>query len=881
MAKEIAEVKRLLDDESKGGIWRKWGAYMAERQWGTVREDYSADGTAWDYLPHDHARSRTYRWGEDGLLGWCDEGGAINFSIGLWNERDPILKERLFGLTNSEGNHGEDVKELYYYLDGLPSGAFMKALYKYPINAYPYQELIETNANRSKLEPEYELVDSSAMEKGVFDVTVSYAKFDPDQTAIRVELCNTSDQSAKLHFLGQVTLTNYWAPHPEEKMGEINPDQSGNALSIESPRAGKVEFRTYTKPGWLFTNNESNNERLFGAPNRTPYVKDAFHRLIVNGETEAVNPAKTGTKAAAHYELDLAAGESHTFYFVLQPNGSSVPSEEDIQTLFKDRQKEADEFYEQVSPGLSPDISLIHRQCYAGMLWTKQLYRYDVKKWLDGDPGLPPPPESRKSGRNSRWTHFSSKDVISMPDKWEYPWFAAWDLAFHTVAFSLIDPSFAKRQLRILAREWYMHPNGQIPAYEWAFGDVNPPVRAWAAWRIYQIDRRITGKADRSFLERMFHKLLISFTWWVNRKDEEGNNVFEGGFLGLDNIGVFDRNMHLSQGDRLQQSDGTSWMAMFCIQMLKIAIELAREDSGYEDIAIKFFEHFMYIASAINGEAGTDEPLWNEEDGFYYDVLDCNGQRTFMKVRNAVGIIPLFAVTTLEADVWDKLPNFTKHVEWFLKNKPELTENVTYMEDLGMHKRRLLSIVNRDQLQKILEKVLDPNEFLSDYGVRALSKYHAEHPYSLTLGGNTFTVDYEPGESTTGSFGGNSNWRGPIWMPINYLLIESLQQFDYYYGDTLTVEFPVGTGDKVTLDQVAAGLEKRLLSIFQFGSNGHRPVHNQVQSYAQKGPWEDLVLFYEYFHGDSGRGVGASHQTGWTAMISKIINQLYVSHPDN
>ncbi len=874
-----AEIQRLKEDDAQGGVWRKWGAYMAERQWGTVREDYSADGGAWDYLPHDQARSRAYRWGEDGLLGWCDEGGYFNFSIGLWNERDPILKERLFGLTNSEGNHGEDVKELYYYLDGLPSGAFMKALYKYPIQSYPYEDLVATNKSRGKYQPEYELVDSAALRDGWFDVTVSYAKIDTDQTAIRVEIKNCSSSAANIHLLGQVAMTNVWSWNNKVQPPKLSLNQGGNSIQVQCQRLGNHRFVAYSKPEWIFTENETNSSKLFGTPNRTPYVKDAFHRFVVNGDPTVVNPANVGTKAAARYAITLAAQETSVCYFAIQPESAPNLSLTEIADLFELRQHESDEFYETVSPGLEADLNLVHRQCFAGLLWTKQLYRYDVNRWLDGDPSEPPPPESRKSGRNCRWRHFGSAEVLSMPDKWEYPWFAAWDLAFHTVAFALIDPAFAKRQLRLLTREWYMHPNGQIPAYEWAFGDVNPPVHAWAAWRIYQIDRRITEKGDREFLQRIFHKLLINFTWWVNRKDQEGNNVFEGGFLGLDNIGVFDRNMHLAEGDRLQQSDGTSWMAMFCIQMLKIALELAKEDMSYEDIAIKFFEHFLYIAAAINGEGGMNDSLWNPEDGFYYDVLDCNGERTFMKVRSAVGIIPLFAVTTLDAEDLDRLPNFKKHVEWFLANKPQLTQNVTYMEDLGMHKRRLLSIVSRDQLQQILGKVLDPGEFLSDFGIRALSKYHADHPYSLNLGGATFSVDYEPGESTTGSFGGNSNWRGPIWMPINYLLVESLQQFDYYYGDTFTVEYPTGSRESTTLDRVAAGLEKRLVSIFQFDSTGNRPVHNHVSQYARSGQWKDLLLFYEYFHGDTGRGVGASHQTGWTAMIAKIINQLYVSNP--
>lgn len=875
-----AEVGRLIEDRETHGKWRTWGAYVAERQWGTVREDYSADGCAWDYLPHDHARSRAYRWGEDGLFGWCDEQGFLNFAIGLWNEKDPILKERLFGLTNSEGNHGEDVKELYYYVDGLPSGAYMKALYKYPISAYPYEELIEVNKARGRSRPEYELIDSQALEDGWFDVAVTYAKIDSNQTAIRIEVTNQSDRAASIHVLGQLWFRNTWSWEKTPHRPKISLDSNGTSVIAELEPFPSYRLQALERTSWLFTENETNVERLFGAPNHSPYVKDAFHEFVVHGKTDAVNPDHEGTKAAAHYGITLGARETCTLCFVLQPIDEAVPPQGDIEKLFELREKEADAFYERVSPGLPTDAALVHRQCFAGLLWTKQLYIYDVEKWLNGDPLQPTPPESRLQGRNSRWATFGANEVLSMPDKWEYPWFAAWDLAFQAMAFALIDPSFAKRQMLLLMRAWYMHPNGQIPAYEWAFGDVNPPVHAWAAWRIYTIDRRLTGKGDVEFLEKVFHKLLLNFTWWVNRKDEEGNNIFEGGFLGLDNIGVFDRNMNLGPGVRLQQSDGTSWMAMFCIQMLKIALELAVVKPAFEDIATKFFEHFLYIAAAMSGTGRNCESLWDDEDGFYYDVLERDGVREFIKVRSAVGIIPLFAVTTLEEKDLEKVPHFRERVEWFMTHKPELTQNVTFMECSGDEKRRLLSIVNKEQLGRIMEKLFDEDEFLSAYGIRALSKHHHLHPYSITLGSSDFSVDYEPGESTTGSFGGNSNWRGPIWMPINYLLIESLQQFDYFYGDTLKTKIPSSSKKTSSLGHAAAVLEKRLLSIFTVGKDGNRPVHAHQSQYSQLGPWKDLVLFYEYFHGESGRGVGASHQTGWTAVISKIINQLYVSHPE-
>ncbi len=857
--------------------WYDWGTYLSERQWGSVREDYSATGAAWEYLPHDHARSRTYRWGEDGLFGWCDRLGKLNFSIALWNGKDPILKERLFGLTNSEGNHGEDVKELYYFLDGVPTAAYMKALYKYPIEAYPYDDLVAENKRRTKADREYELLDTGVFDAGYFDIQVEYAKPDRDAVYIRITVTNQSQAKAELTLLPQLWFMNTW----DWKAGNAHPVMTALAdghVHCSHPDFGDMYWACQDGPSVIFTENETNKERLFGSPNDTPYVKDAFHRFIVNGETHAVNPAKSGTKAGAIYKLSLKAGESQKVHLKLSTKDDIPINLAVVEALFEARIKEADEFYEALSPNLPPDIALIQRQAFAGMLWSKQFYHYDVETWLTGDPLQPTPPLEHQHGRNSHWRHVHTAEILSMPDTWEYPWFAAWDLAFHTVTFALIDPEFAKSQLILLNREWLMHPNGQIPAYEWSFDDVNPPVHAWAAWRTYTIERKATGKGDIQFLERIFHKLLLNFTWWVNRKDNFGDNVFEGGFLGLDNIGMIDRNQVLADGLTLEQSDGTSWMAIFSLQMLTIALELADHDPAYEDVASKFFEHFLYIAKAMNDMGPEGMSLWDDEDGFFYDALHrTDGSREYVKVRSAVGIIPLFAVAVAERDALQKFPGFLRRMNWFLEHRPDLTKYVASLVESGQENRRLMSIVSKEQLGRILQRVLDPNEFLSDYGIRALSKCYGPDPYSLKVGNMSATIDYEPCESTTGAFGGNSNWRGPIWMPINYLLIEALQLYDHYYGKEFTVEMPCGSGNWVTLDVVAAELENRLLRIFTQDKTGNRPVHENQPLYAKNGPWANQVLFYEYFCGDSGRGVGASHQTGWTGLIAKIINQLYVT----
>lgn len=870
-----AEQARLDADMAAPHIWRQWGTFLSERQWGSVREDYSADGNAWDYFPHDQARSRAYRWGEDGLLGWCDRFGHLNFAIGLWNGKDPILKERLFGLTNSEGNHGEDVKELYYFLDGTPTCSYMRGLYRYPIAAYPYDDLVQTNHQRTRLEPEYELVDSQALSLGWFDVTVEYGRINPDETAIRATITNCSDKPAELDFLAQFWHRNIWSWNTENERPRITMASDQVFHTISKDYGDQFLYLNGSfEP--LFTENETNNERIFQCPNSSPYVKDAFHQYIVNGNKEAVNPDRIGSKAAGRFHLSFGPQEQKVITLLLSNKSGEDSSPERLHNIIDERRSECNSFYDDHFPGLDPNLALVQKQAFAGLIWSKQHYHYNVKRWLEGDPTMPPPPPTRT--RNNRWQHVRTSDVLSMPDTWEYPWFAAWDLAFQTVAFARVDPNFAKSQLVLLMREWFMHPNGQVPAYEWAFGDVNPPVHAWAAWRIYTIEKKAKGVGDRPFLERIFHKLLLNFTWWVNRKDEEGNNVFQGGFLGLDNIGVFDRNSMLPDGLTLEQSDGTSWMAMYCLRMLTIALELANEEPAYEDVAIKFFEHFLLIAEAMNGLGPDKTNLWDETDGFYYDVLKCKDHATVpVRVRSLVGLIPLYAVLILEADYAKKYPNFARHIDWVITHLPDLAKNLTSMDDVGVNQRKLLSIVDKDQLLKILQKLLDENEFLSPYGLRALSKYHLNHPYSLQIGGQTFSVDYEPGESTTGQFGGNSNWRGPIWMPTVYLIIEALQQYDYFYGNKIKVELPTGSGNWVALDRVAAELEARLISIFQFDQKGNRPVHNQVSQYSQTGPWKDEVLFYEYFHGENGRGCGASHQTGWTALIAKIIEQRYLT----
>jgi hypothetical protein len=876
-----AEEKRLAESDARTKHWKRWGPYLSERAWGTVREDYSADGSAWDYFPHDHARSRAYRWNEDGIAGISNRQQNVCFAIALWNGKDPILKERLFGLTGSEGNHGEDVKEIYYYLDCTPTHSYMKYLYKYPQAEFPYRQLIDVNRNRSKLEGEFELIDTGIFDDDkYFDVFVEYAKADVEDIRIKITVANRGDAEARINVLPTVWLRNDWVWKSVAETGEIRAIDS-NAVQVDCNTLGSRSLIFEGSPELLFTNNETNTERLFGAENATPYVKDGINEYVVNGNSAAVNPDKTGTKAAANYELIVPARSEvvvRVRFTDQQFEGTGLGREafEDFDQTFEERIAETDVFYEDIAPdGLSDDGKSVQRQAFAGMLWSKQFYHYVVRDWLTGDPAMPKPPESRTKGRNHEWPHLYNSDIISMPDKWEYPWYAAWDLAFHCVPFAIIDPEFGKEQLILMLREWYMHPNGQIPAYEWAFGDVNPPVHAWAALRVYQIEKKHKGGVgDRKFLARIFQKLMLNFTWWVNRKDAEGMNVFEGGFLGLDNIGVFDRSQPLPTGGRIAQSDGTSWMAMYCLNMLAIALELASEDDTYEDVASKFWEHFIFIANAMNNLGKDDISLWDEEDGFYYDVLHLQGKGSVpMRVRSMVGLIPLFAVATIEPEVLDRLPGFKQRFEWFVENRPDLTENVASIGKRGTRERRLLSVAYRERLERVLKVMLDESEFLSPYGIRALSRRHWDNPYVLDVNGAEHRVDYEPCESTNALFGGNSNWRGPVWFPVNYLLIESLQKFNHYYGDDLKVECPTGSGNMMNLWEVSQELSRRLSHIFLRSGEGTRAVYGSNEKMQNDPHFRDHILFYEYFHGDNGSGVGASHQTGWTGLVAKLLQQ--------
>jgi hypothetical protein len=873
-----AEQQRLEKRRDKSEHWYRWGPYVSDRQWGTVREDYSPYGTAWDYFPHDHARSRAYRWGEDGIAGICDNHQHLCFAMAMWNGNDPIIKERLFGLTNSEGNHGEDVKEYYFYLDNLPTHAYMKMLYRYPQKAFPYTWLVEENRRRTKADREFELIDTGIFDEDrFFDVTVEYAKAAPEDILARITVTNHGPQAATLHLLPTLWFRNTWSwreGSPKPSLERVLDTQNGlSVVHAKEEHLGEVWLYGESGGELLFTENETNYERLFNAPNAGPYVKDGINDYIVNGKTDAVNPLQSGTKTAVHYVVDLQPKESRTFRLRLLCH---TPQEHPFD-LFDDvvdkRKIEADEFYASVlNVPISEDRAAIARQAFAGMLWNKQFYYYVVSEWLDGDPAMPDPPPERKNARNSAWEQFHAEDILSMPDCWEYPWFAEWDLAFHCVVFAVIDPDFAKRQLLLLTREWYMHANGALPAYEWAFGDVNPPILAWAAYRVYQIERRMTGKGDLLFLERVFQKLLLSFTWWVNRKDAEGRNVFQGGFLGLDNIGVFDRNASLPNDARLDQSDGTSWMGVNSMTMLGIAIELAYELPAYEDIASKFYAHFLYIARAMNEIGG--EGLWDDTDGFYYDFLHVEGQPpTPLRTRSLVGLIPIIACGVAEVSTLHKLPDFAKRVRWFARNRPDLTESIASMSGGGVNQRFLMSIVDTDKLLRILNRMLDENEFLSPYGIRSLSRYHADHPFELHIDNFSQRIGYEPAESREGTFGGNSNWRGPIWMCLNFLLLESLQRLHYYYGDRFRVEMPTGSGNYLNLWEIATELSNRLIAIFERGEDGRRPVFGGNETFQNNPLWRDLIPFYEYFHGENGAGIGASHQTGWTGLIAKLILQ--------
>jgi hypothetical protein len=858
--------------------WREWGPYLAERAWGTVREDYSPNGDAWNYFPHEHARSRAYRWNEDGIGGISDHLGRLCFGWAFWNGRDPILKERLFGLNNPEGNHGEDVKECYAYLDATPSHSWLQMAYAYPQAAFPYEDLVQTNAKRGKWEPEYELRDTGVFgQNRFFDLRFSYAKSSPNDILISIDITNWGDQAAELYVLPTLWFRNTWSWDFDQPRPRIRGGDAPKQIVAEQNELGSYLLLFDGEPELLFCDNETNDERLFGVPNRTAYQKDGIGRFLVEGEQTAVNPAMQGSKMALCYRLRLEAGQSQRLRFRLlasdQLQSSAIdPLQHDA--AMAQAQSEADAFYAEIYPCSDPAKSAIFRQAMAGLIWNKQFYNYDLRRWLLGDPTQPPPAPERAQIRNSDWTHLYNEHVLSMPDAWEYPWYASWDLAFHTIPFALIDPAFAKEQLEHLGREWYQHPNGQLPAYEWALGDVNPPVQAWAAWRVYKIEERHWGQKDLLFLKRIFHKQLLYFTWWVNRKDKEGNNLFGGGFLGLDNIGVFDRNAELPGGGFLEQSDGTSWMAMYCLDMLTISLELAQHDIAYEAIATKFLEHFLAIAVALNNLGGDGIPLWNEEDGFFYDVLHLpNGSYQTMRVRSFVGLIPLFAVMVLEPSTLEALPEFRKRLEWYLEHRPDLAALVSHWEVPGSGQRRLLALCRGHRMKLLLRRALDSNEFLSEYGLRSLSKYHAEHPYIFNTERDEYQVHYEPGESRSGSFGGNSNWRGPIWFPVNFMLIEALQRFHHYYGDDFIVEHPTGSGQMRTLLQIADDLRDRLFALFEADSAGKRPYLGDDPLFGPNGPWRDFRLFFEYFHGESGLGLGASHQTGWTALIAKLLHQ--------
>jgi hypothetical protein len=878
-----AEEIRLREDALREKNWKRWGPYLAERQWGTVREDYSPDGSCWDYFPHEQARSRVYRWGEDGLLGICDREGRLCFAIALWNGCDPILKERIFGLTNSEGNHGEDVKEYYFYLDSTPTHSYLKANYKYPQNEFPYRRLVEENRDRSQEKSEFELLDTGIFaENRYFDVFAEYAKASPNDILIKITVANRANQAATLDILPTIWFKNSWSwgrtgesywskPRIEyKKDGELllSHETLGKFYLAVEPFLGSEP------PKFLFTDNETNAVKLFGVKeNSAAYVKDAFHEYIVNGVKDAVNPEMIGTKAAANYRLEIPAGEEVTIKLRLfaEDEAPQQPFDEDFDLIFQQRIDETEEFYKKrVSCNLSPYENKVVRQAYAGLLWSKQFYHYGVKQWLEGDPSQPPP-QREKNGRNVDWTELYNRDVISMPDKWEYPWYATWDLGFHIVAFAKIDPEFAKQQLILFLREWYTHPNGQLPAYEFDFSDTNPPVLPWACWRVYKITA-CKGKRDRTFLVRVFQKLLVNFTWWVNRKDIEGKNIFAGGFLGMDNIGVFDRSKPLPTGGNLQQADGTAWMAFYCLTMLAMALELANEDPAYEDIASKFFEHFIAISDAMNRLGGTG--LWDEEDGFYYDQLEVNGKSIPLKVRSLVGLVLFFAVETIDFDLIERLPGFSKRMQWFLKNRKDVTQHISCMKKARDHGRMLLAIPSQERLERVLRYLLDETEFLSKYGIRSLSRHHLDHPYILKFDHQEYCVKYLPGESNSNFFGGNSNWRGPIWFPLNYLLIEALERYHHFYGDSLKVECPTNSGQMMNLSQVADELQQRLTQIFLPDEQGRCPWHGHNQYFANDPHWRDLILFNEYFCGDSGHGLGASHQTGWTALIARLLEDI-------
>ncbi len=863
-----AEQTRLQNHYAGKTNWLKWGPYLSERQWGTVREDYSADGNAWNYVSHDAARSKAYRWGEEGIAGISDDCQTLCVSLALWNGKDAILKERLFGLTNAEGNHGEDVKELYYYLDSTPTHSYLKMLYKYPQQAFPYSRLLDENRKRGKHEPEFELIDTGIFDHDeYFDVFAEYAKQSEEDILIRYTIHNRGLADAELHILPQIWFRNNWLTH--EKKPEIL-SQGNNTLLIRCPELQDYHCYADGTAEVLFTENETNNKRLYNSEN-TGYVKDGINNRVVNNDTGAVNPNGVGTKAALWYKLNVPAKKSVTVKLKLCKQKQSEPFAA-FDEVFTTRIAEANEFYAPLhSSNASPDAKLVQRQAWAGMLWSKQFYSYNLKRWLDGDVGEPSPPLSRRNGRNNHWKHFVAEDIISMPDKWEYPWFAAWDLAFHCIALAPLDAGFAKNQLKLLVSANYIHPNGQLPAYEWDFGDVNPPVHALATWEVFEMERKAIGSGDLVFLEEVFQKLTMNFTWWVNRKDSEGNNIFEGGFLGLDNIGVFNRSAPVPGGGFLEQADGTSWMAMYSLNMMRIAMELALHNSAYESMAIKFAEHFLYIAGSLADMGEDSQGLWDDEDGFYYDLLrrpDCTWDR--LRIRTLVGLIPLFAVEVFEEAKWQSLPNLVKRLDWFMKQRPDLVNLVSRWKDVQGNQTHLFSLLRGHRMKLLLKRMLDENEFLSPYGIRSVSKIYEKQPFQYWLGGEDFSVKYTPAESDSNMFGGNSNWRGPVWMPLNYLLVESLYRFHEYYTDDFKVECPAGSGHYATLADIAQGLGNRLKNIFLRNDKGERPMFGGHPKLNHDEHFKDYILFHEYFHGDNGKGLGASHQTGWTGLVALL-----------
>ncbi|CAH0252886.1 glucosidase [Chryseobacterium sp. Bi04] len=867
----MSEKERISDIS-----WKKWGPYVSNREWGLVREDYSGNGDAWNYTNHNTAEAKTYRWGEEGICGICDDVQQLVFSVGFWNKKDEMVKERFFGLTNGQGNHGEDVKEYFYYLDSTPTHSYMKMLYKYPQHVFPYADLVKTNAERGKTEPEYELIDTGIFDTNeYFDIFIEYAKEGPNDILIRLTIINKAEKEAALVILPTVWFRNTW----NWGYDDYQPQLSANEADCIRINHKDLEVKNiYAKQSinTLFCDNETNNKRLYQSPDKSEYCKDGINNFILTGNSQSVNSQNVGTKASFFIDEDFKGKESKTFEFRMTDKELKEPFS-DFESIFDLRCKEADEFYAEIQKGIqSEDEKMVQRQAFAGMLWNKMFYHYNVEKWLKGDPAEMSPPKSRDKIRNYDWKHLNNAHIISMPDKWEYPWYATWDLAFHAISFSLIDPDFAKHQLKLFLFEWYMHPNGQLPAYEWNFSDVNPPVHAWAVFRVFKIDEYIRGKPDLEFLESAFQKLLMNFTWWVNKKDNNGNNIFEGGFLGLDNIGVFDRNSALPNGEQLEQSDGTSWMAMFALNMMRIALELALYNNVYEEMAMKFFEHFLSIAHSLDNMGDENFSLWDEEDEFFYDAIaSSDNTHMYLRLRTIVGLIPMFAVEVIDDEMIENLPNFKKRMKWVLENKPELASLVSRWEVKGQDSKHLLSLLRGHRLKRLLSRMLNPEEFLSDYGVRALSKEYEHNPYTLQLNETDYCVKYTPAESDSGLFGGNSNWRGPVWFPINFLIIESLQRFFFYYSPDFMVEYPTGSGNYSNLDQIADSLSKRLSKIFLKDENGKRPVNGQYERFQTDPDFKDYILFYEYFHGDNGRGVGASHQTGWTGLIAKILQPRF------